>query len=401
MLHCSVAHLQLTVLVLVSSVTGVALAQSPRGPPARSERDSFATVVFGGDVLPHASVVASVEAYGADSLLDGISDVLREADISLLTIDSPVTPSQPSPAPGTRFNTPSSVVDALARAGIDGIAVANNHAHDAGARGLGETLDTIEQRGIRAIGGARAGGNPMLPTIFDVHGRSLCVFAATRFVNHALPGTLASRARVAIARYGRPHEEQALVDAIRAARPTCGAIFVMLHMGREYSGRPLESDRVFCRALAAAGADAIVGDHPHVVQPMQVFNVRHRAVPVYYSLGNLVSGQGSRAELDRDPSAGTYWRRSLDARVREGVLAVIEIEPTGARGLSVRRFGWTPVWTRNSTLDSTVRPVRIAAAFLPAAETRGDRFAVRRAVLLRTLGPSRLRPPAGLRTAAR
>lgn len=327
---------------------------------------SSATVVFGGDVVPHGDVLAAFEAHGSASLFGPIAPVLREADLALVNFETPAAPSRPVHRSGLRFNVHADFVQALAASGIDGVSVANNHAFDMGIAGVGETVTTLRSAGVRAIGGALPGEDPLAPEEFSLPGGRLCVFAATRLLNFSLTLPSAGQPRIALARYDAPGEEEALLAAVRRHRVRCGAIIVSLHSGVEYLDRPEPRDRVYFRRVAEAGADVVIGHHSHTPHPIEVYSTGGRQVPIFYSLGNFVSNQGASAEARLDPFHDGRYHVSLDPRTREGLLAVLRFEGTGNGRLRLAWFGYVPLWTVNSRFltGSGCVPV-ISAALMP------------------------------------
>lgn len=336
------------------------------------------TVVFVGDVVPHGAVIASSETRGQQALLGPIAPVLRAADVALVNLESPVSPSLPTRRSGPPFNVGRTFARALANAGIDGVTIANNHAYDAGSAGIGETIVTLRRMGLVPIGGALRGHDPLVPAEFSVAGRTLCVFAVTRLINYGPePGEIPP-ARVAIARPGHPHEERAVLEALRAGRARCDAMLVAVHAGREFADRPEPDDARFFRALVAEGADAVIGTHSHTVQPVETYEFGDRRAAIFNSLGNAVSNQATRADEALDPWEGGRWLRSRDARLREGLLAVLRFEAMPGGGLRLARFGYLPLWTVNTGWITAPGHAPIIAATLMPREGAGDAFLARR-----------------------
>jgi hypothetical protein len=321
-------------------------------------------VVFGGDVVPHGEVLASFAEHGPDSLLAPIAPVLRAADLAFANFETPAAPSRPVQRSGLRFNVHADFVRALAEAGLDAVSVANNHSYDMGIPAVGETVSVLRAAGVRPIGGALAGEDPLAPQQFAIAGGTLCVFAATRLLNYWLPTLGPTQPRVGMARFQPAQEEQALLEAVRRHRARCGAIVVSLHSGVEYRDLPEPRDRVYFRRVAAAGADVVIGHHSHTPHPIELYATGGRQVPIFYSLGNLVSNQGASAEANLDPYREGRHQIALDARTREGLLAVLRFEAAGEQRLRLAEFGYIPLWTVNARRHGRANGV-IAAALMP------------------------------------
>ncbi|MDP3278806.1 MAG: CapA family protein [Deltaproteobacteria bacterium] len=331
-----------------------------------AERARVATVVFGGDVVPHGDVLDALGAYGAEQQWQGIAPVLRGADLALVNFETPAVPSRPISRVQLQFNVHDDFVQALAQAGIDGASVANNHGYDMGVSGVAETLATLTRAGIVPMGGALARGPSVSPARFTVLGETLCVLAATRLLNFDMPTPRDTHTRLTLARDGEGTEASDFVHAITAARADCAAVIVSLHTGVEYGDQPLRGDRDFFRRCAEAGADAVIGHHSHTPHPVESMTVGAREVPLFYSLGNLLSNQGYAAEARLEPIRDGAYAMPLDPRTREGLLAVLRFNRPGPGRLSLRSSGWVPVWTLNGHSRRESHSVtHIEAALMP------------------------------------
>lgn len=326
-----------------------------------------ATVLFAGDVVPHGDVLESLHAHGPASLLGPLAGVLARADLAVVNLETPVVPTRPESPDGTlRFNAPASLVTALAEAGVDAVSLANNHGYDQGERGVAETLRAVREAGVASFGAADAGADPLAPARFPLAGGTLCVMGFTRILNFDMAPPSAGVPRLAMALPERPDEERAVLARVRQEAGRCGALVVSVHTGVEYTDRPEPRDRAFFHALADAGADVVVGHHSHTPHPAERYAARGRDVPIFYSLGNLVSAQGSAAE--RAPlSANDAFQVVRDARTREGLLAVVRFAPAPEHRLRVASWGWTPLWTRNDreAARAARRHVEISASVMP------------------------------------
>jgi hypothetical protein len=358
----------LTMMALVQWVAGDALP-----PPA-----AVGTLVFGGDAIPHAAVQASIERHGPRSAFAPVAPIIAAADLAFANLETPVAPSQRIIRGGPPFNAPMDFLVPLTAVGFDGVTVANNHSFDAGSLGLGETLAMLRTAALPSIGGASPGEALYAPTAYTLAGRTLCAFAATRLINRG-PDTWGPDApRIVLARWNHPYEEEALLEAIRRHRPRCGAVIIAVHAGREFQDYPDAEDARFFHALADAGADAVIGMHSHTPQPVERYRTGDRDVPIFYSLGNLLSHQGMRADESVDPWYDGTWHRALDPRLREGLLAVVRFEAASPTRLRVAAFGYVPLWTVNTMhLEGAGIVPTVAAALMPR-DGGGDPMLTRR-----------------------
>jgi poly-gamma-glutamate capsule biosynthesis protein CapA/YwtB (metallophosphatase superfamily) len=222
------------------------------------------------------------------------------------------------------FTAPPGTERALRRAGIDIVSLANNHAWDYGQRALFETFDRLEAAKVQYVGAGRTRERAYAPEIVEVGGRKLAFVAVTAIWNQELfphPG----REHVADA------QEEALVESVRAARAIEGVDWVIVshHGGYEYVDQPHEGTRRLLTAAIEAGADAVIGHHPHVVQRI----ASHAGRPVLYSLGNL---------LMRMKSGEPWTEYGMLARLRLGKSIGLSICPYRIFGLEPVPLGRDP-----------------------------------------------------------
>ncbi len=229
-----------------------------------------------------------------------IAPLWADADVRFVNLESPLSEQHgetQSPHHNLVFTGPPAGADALARARISVVSTANNHAWDYTKRGLFETLANLDRVGIAHVGTAREEADIYRPLLVRVNGLTLAFFAVTQVWNLGVFAEEDARHYVAWADIARLH------DALAEARATADFVIVSYHGGEEYIDVPLKSSRAFVSDVIAAGADVVIGHHPHV--PQGVGWVLGK--PVFYSLGNLVFD--GRAEL-------AWTRASFLAKLR-------------------------------------------------------------------------------------
>lgn len=226
-----------------------------------------------------------------------IHETLLEADVAFVNLESPFSERGPYEQSGMVFRARPEMIEGLTLAGIDVASLANNHVRDAGAAGLEYTLKLLKEHGIGATGledGAlvkRAG-------------------TALRFLGYTYdqrngnwPGDDPRILGLEVKR---------VCADVEAARARDETVLVSMHAGAEYAAKPHTTQIAFARAAIEAGAAAVLGHHPHVVQPVE----EYRGGVIFYSLGNLVFDQfhrkdtqkGALAELDFEHGKVTGWR---------------------------------------------------------------------------------------------
>ena len=199
---------------------------------------------------------------------------LGTADMTLGNLECVIT-ARDIPQPGPyHLLAPPSAVTALRDAGFDALGLANNHALDAGAEGLAETVARLRAVGIATLAGRPDRASLAEPLLRQIGGVRLALLA---FNAVPLPPT----------RGTTDEERKQLLASIAAAHAQADAVIVSVHWGYEYELRADPAQVRLGQAMLAAGADLVVGHHPHVVQGTQV-SAGHF---IAYSLGNFVFDQ--------------------------------------------------------------------------------------------------------------
>jgi hypothetical protein len=251
------------------------------------------------------------------------------------------------------------------------LTVANNHACDLGRRGLESTLEAARDAQVIALGADDK--TPWQPRVLvEKDGKRVCAVAWTTFVNTEARACPAS-GKLALAGQGALGT-RAIVRAIGGARAFgCDATIAIFHGGTEYETQSFDA-LPQARIAAEAGADAVIVHHPHVPSPVHVYETRDgRQVPVFVSVGNLVSNQGESYRSALPPVSPEHYV-SLNAWTRLGVIADLEWAwPTGG-GLRERpslAYGYHLTWTENEhALNRSTPMPRITVRPLDPTEDR-------------------------------
>ena len=344
-----------------------------------------------GDVLLHDAVQreASRSPFGHDGLWSDVADLLRAADIAYANLEGPLADGVTADgrlvdhpvgrydgvvySGYPRFNYPSTVAGALARAGVGVVSTANNHALDRDGIGVERTLAALAAAGLQATG-TRPRGSPRPPwhTVSETRGYRIAWLSCTYGVNG-----IADPASQVLMCYD---DRQAVLDGIArlAADPAIHAVILAPHWGVEYSHAPLARQRRLAEEAVDAGATAVIGSHPHVVQPIEIRTAADgRQVPIAYSLGNFVSNQ-----------------RPLPCRASIILLISLAEGPDGR--LHAAAFRWVPIRVdfRPARDGRSVRVRHLEGSGAEAAAVRrhlvsilGDRAMAAPTDALRALAP--------------
>ncbi len=345
------------------SSTTVAAAVVKRAEPVAPSAPSSSRplrVLVGGDLIPHRPSLVSPSAI-VDALAP-LAPLFSEADAVVANYEA-ATGELDKKAFRLAYAAPPAWLASLPATGINAVTVANNHACDLGHEGVETTLATASKAGLIAVGGDM-GSDPWAPrTLVERDGKRVCAVAWTTFVN--AQGGCAKTSRLAIAREDAAGR-RAVAAAVKRATSTCDATIAIFHGGEEYVRQTPAVMRV-ARQAAEAGAAAVVIHHPHVASPVVVHRTKDgRRVPIFASIGNLVSNQGESWKPPMFPVLRENRRLvCVNGWTRLGVLADLSFS-----------FGETPrldwsfhlTWTDNDHAENKSPLPKIATRVLDPDE---------------------------------
>jgi poly-gamma-glutamate synthesis protein (capsule biosynthesis protein) len=217
--------------------------------------------------------------YGPAVPWEGVAPLLNQADLAVANLECVLTTQGQAMDKRYLIRAHPHLGQALVEGGLDLVTVANNHALDYGQAGLDETLATLGDLGIEAVGAGPSGDADRAhrAALFTLNGVRVALlgYAAARWNGSAdMPAT----DHVA---WAAPKAVQA---DVRTARDQADLVVVLLHAGVEYAAEPSPDQVAAARAAIDAGADLVVGHHPHVTQTVE----RYKEGLIVYSLGDAV-----------------------------------------------------------------------------------------------------------------
>jgi poly-gamma-glutamate capsule biosynthesis protein CapA/YwtB (metallophosphatase superfamily)/outer membrane protein assembly factor BamB len=246
-------------------------------------------LVFLGDVAPGRSMEAQLARYGPSYPWAELGPLLWDADLAVANLECVLTTRGAPLDKSYLIRAHPRWGQTLLDAGLDLVTLSNNHALDFGYAGLDETLSTVQALGIATIGAGPSQPVAHRPALFNLRGVRVALlgYAAARWNGSAdVPAT----DRLAWA-------ETAAVQAdVRAIRDQVDLVVVLLHAGTEYAATPSSDQKAFARAAIQAGADLVVGHHPHVTQTVE----RAERGLVVYSLGDALFDIPRQAAMQGD-----------------------------------------------------------------------------------------------------
>ncbi len=348
----------------------VAVAPPPAAAPeeAPDPVDKTFTVLACGDILLSRTPGKRAAEYGYRYLFQGIRDLVSAADVAFANLESPASylgDPYPGKPENVTFRADPATLFGAAWAGFDVLSLANNHMNDYGPRAVEETLSFLDLLGIESCGAGGDSEEARAPAVLDVDGVRFAFLAyaepiwsvigarsseraATR-AEERLHGPLpaptepidpdsrrASTAGVALA---VPADVLADIASVKR-RLNPDYLFVSLHWGDEHQHIPTEFQRTLGRAAIDAGATAVLGHHPHVLQSVE----RYSGGLIAYSLGNLIFDMAAD---------GTYETAALRFVVSKGRLDRVDVIP-----LRIARGEYAPAATTAADAERRIGDLR-------------------------------------------
>lgn len=283
---------------------------------------STATVLATGDLLMHKKVIDSGKqedgSYDFSSIFRYISPIVQQADYAVANLETTLagTDNGYAYSGNPKFNSPDAIVDAAKDAGFQMLLTANNHSLDTGLVGFKRTVQVVREKGLETLGTYLTADEKKW-TVVNVNGINLGMVCYTysdgfnqsgkpvlNFVNELSEDGLLNY--FTYDHLPEFYEELGTyVKEMKAAGAEATILFI--HWGTEYRLSADTNQAAMAQALCDLGIDAIVGGHPHVVEPIDLLtssqDPSHKTV-VLYSLGNAVSNQ-RKEEIESRPTGET------------------------------------------------------------------------------------------------
>ena len=355
-------------LVVIKEDGGGAEARSRAGQPAADGNGSTPasdraatpkavhfTVSASGDLLMHQPLLDRALANGGGREYDfapfftAIRPYIAKVDLGLCHVETPMGPGPPSSYP--IFNTPTDLAASIHRSGWDACDTASNHSGDQGQAGIDGTVKALHKRDVEHTGSFASRRANRRPTILNVHGVKIGFVAYTDATN-GIPAPHPWSLNEYAAADPKAGAKAIIKDARKARDAGAEAVIAQLHWGDENSQTPNSSQLAVARKLTGTKViTAIVGQGPHVVQPIERIHGKF----VVFSEGNLVSNQSA--------SAG------LPTETEDGLIALLRFKAQGDR-VTVRRVQYAPTWVRLG--DYKVLPAKPSADPANAAALRAS-----------------------------
>lgn len=233
-------------------------------------------VSFSGDLCPFDSYEECFAEGNVGKAMPEIINELEKSDLHITNLETPISCSgKPMVKCGPNFRTSPAVVKGLKQLKVTHACLANNHIRDFGDSALLDTIYNLGNNNIMALGAVKGENTLMKPYLFEQNGVKVCLINAAEgeFSRPIKDGWGASVL-----------DEVAIINLLHSIRRDVDVIFLSLHAGLEYKFFPAPFLQKMYRNFIDAGADAVIGHHPHVPQGIEIYMDKL----ICYSLGNFV-----------------------------------------------------------------------------------------------------------------
>jgi poly-gamma-glutamate capsule biosynthesis protein CapA/YwtB (metallophosphatase superfamily) len=240
------------------------------------------TLMFGGDVMLSRTVNRKSRSYNDYTWpMSQIASTTALADLFIINLESPFTigGNYNIPTGSFSFNADPRSMEALLISGVNVVSLANNHTINQGKKGIEDTIKLLTENKIAFTGAGLNEAQARQPAIVEKNNLTF------GFLGYAYPNdySVATEKRNGIANM----DIEKMIADVTKLKVEVDVVIVMMHAGHEYVNRPNQQQITFAKSAIDAGADIIVGHHPHWVQNIEIYNNK----PILYSLGNLVFDQ--------------------------------------------------------------------------------------------------------------
>lgn len=253
---------------------------------------------FFGDTMAHLGQIQYAYSYGGgdydfSNQFVYISDFVKDSDLSITNYETTSNPNREY-AGFPAFNAPPVYLKNIKDAGFDVVTTANNHSLDTDEEGVQTTIDAAKEAGLDYVGSKEKESDKILYK--EINGMKIAILAYTYGAN-GKEDLLNLREEVDSLNY--LHEENIKSDIEEAKTNGADFIIVYPHWEIEYQSYPQETTVELAHKMIDWGADLVIGNHPHVVQPVEIYkNEDGKEGLIAYALGNFISNQSLEVNGD-------------------------------------------------------------------------------------------------------
>lgn len=293
------------------------------------------TLIFGGDVMLARHVQAQQEKYKSYlAAWENIYDEFSRADLAIINLESPFVTTGPYPTEGMTFRAKPENIAGLKYAGIDVVHLANNHFGNAGVSGMNDTWRLLTENNIVYVGAGENSADAYQGKIIDKAGWRVGIVGQS----YDVPWYATGKNIPGIAVYDLEKLESAIAE-LKANK--ADFIIAIFHGGIEYTTKPNQEQINFAHAAIDAGADVVIGHHPHWIQDTEIYHDKY----IFYSLGNLIFDQNWSTETSQGLVVSLLLE---DNNIKQVILKPIIIEEN-----------FRPRWADKDEAKKILQPINL------------------------------------------
>jgi poly-gamma-glutamate capsule biosynthesis protein CapA/YwtB (metallophosphatase superfamily) len=261
---------------------------------AIEKKDTLITAAINvvGDLMCHSTQFnyahVKDDSFDFNGVFSEVKQYLNDADFTIGNFETVLAGKKKGYSGYPYFNAPDDFLLAIKEAGFDLLVNANNHSIDKGAKGVERTIKKMDELGINHTGSYLSQNDRDSIRIFNINGIHLAILAYSYSTN-GVPIPKGKQYIINLIDYDLIEK-----DIAKARNKRVDIVLVYFHFGEEYQRVPNSFQKEVINHTINAGADIIIGSHPHVVQPVDYFKTNNANLDtgfVAYSLGNFISNQ--------------------------------------------------------------------------------------------------------------
>lgn len=297
-------------------------------PDSKQEQDTTITMALTGDIMCHNTIYNDAkinDTYDFSYIFENVKYYLQTPDITVGNLETTFAGSKKGYSSYPTFNTPENLAYTLKKLGFDVLSTANNHCYDSGYDGIESTINYLDDADISHTGTYKSAEEQNTILVKNVKGLKIAFLSFTYGTNGIKVPESKSYSVNLIS------EDLIKKQLELAKEQEPDIIFVSMHWGIEYQTTPNQEQKKWADFLFENGADIIIGNHPHVIQPMEKreITLQDGSVKdgfVVYSLGNFIADQNK-----------TY--------TRDTAILNLKITKSKKQNLKIDSATYTPVYT--------------------------------------------------------
>lgn len=277
-------------LVVLSGISSLRLSNAKRSiavqqAPYLTGDEIVFTAAFVGDVMLGRGIQSAARFYGYDEYFKYTKGFFGGFDVVLCNFENPITDEEWQYSyigKEILLSATKQCLPALKAAGFTMIGLANNHMMDYGLQAVEQTVQALEEAGLSYAGVGLRDNGDLLYVIQEYDGLKVATLAISEALTAKANSQIGSEESILTHRSTRSY-----LNAVSRAKEEADLVVVLAHWGNEYTSIVTDKQREMAENLIDAGADIIIGSHPHAIQPVEIYNGKI----IFYSLGNFITDQ--------------------------------------------------------------------------------------------------------------